>query len=94
MTIFRCLIRGESFPFMINGAWKAMGFYTTRFVEAATNEEAEMTALHLMQQEDALKREPGTTGLEGARLFFEEIEEVEGAKNPNAGFTFFEEETS
>lgn len=94
MPIFRCLMRGESFPFSVDGAWKTMGFYATRFVNAASADEAETAALNLLKEDSALIRDPNTPGLEHARIFFDEIEEVAAASAPNAGFVFFDEEES
>ena len=93
MPLFRCLMRGENFPFDVDGAWKSVGFYATRFVDAASAEEAEAAALGLLKADPALARESSTPGLEHARVVFEEIEEVAAVTGPNAGFTFFEEET-
>jgi hypothetical protein len=93
MPIFRCLVRGERFPFMIDGAWKTIGFYTTRFVEADSPGAAEMVTLDLLQGEEALQREETAPGLEHAHVFFEEIEEVSEA-GLNSGFIFFDEEAS
>jgi hypothetical protein len=92
MAIFRCFIRGENFPFMMDGAWKSVGFYTTRFVEAPSAEAAEEVALLMLQGDQALARDPSTPGLERAQIFFDEIEEVSEAGVPNAGFTFFNED--
>ncbi len=91
MPIFRCLVRGEHFPCLIDGVWRTQGFYTTRYVEAATEYDAEDVALEAMQDERALQRDPSTPGLEAAQVYFEEIEEVAQA-GENAGFTFFDED--
>jgi hypothetical protein len=72
-------------------AWKSMGFYATRFVEAPSAQEAEMKVLGDLQNEGALARDPSTPGLQDARVFFEEIEEVPQATASNTGFTFFDE---
>jgi hypothetical protein len=91
MPIFRCLVRGENFPFLFDGAWRTQGFYTTRYVEAANEYDAEDVALEALQSEDALQRDPSTPGLEAAQVYFEKIEEVSQA-GANAGFTFFDED--
>jgi hypothetical protein len=90
MPIFRCLIRGENFPFLVDDAWRSMGFYTTRYVEAADEYDAEELGLEALQGDETLQRDPSTPGLEAAQVKFEKIEEVSQAGG-NAGFTFFDE---
>lgn len=91
MPIFRCKIRGEHFPFLVDGAWRTMGFYTTRYVEAASEYDAEDVGLEALQDEEALQRDPSTPGLEAAQVYFEEIEEVAQA-GAAEGFTLFDKE--
>lgn len=91
MAWFRCLVHGENFPFLMDGAWKLMGFYATRYVEAPSADAAEKAALELLKGEEALKCDADTPGLQNARVFFEEIEQVAKAR-PHGGFTFYAEE--
>lgn len=93
MAIYRCFIRGENFPFLIDGAWKQLGFHTTRFVEASSAEDAESAALAALKGDDVLRRDPGTPGMEHACAFFEDIVEVAEVNGPNSGFTLFEGES-
>jgi hypothetical protein len=90
MPLFRCLIRGDNFPGKLIGKRKPVGFYTTRFIEAATAEQAEMLAVELLRTDPNLDAAPKhRTG--DARVYFEEIHEVpeETERKPNKGFTFF-----
>jgi hypothetical protein len=91
MAWFRCFARGESFP-IFEGKRGMWGFYTTRYVEATDAEDAELKALELLRNEPALQVEAGTPGVENAKVFFEEIEQVDRPGAPNAGFRFFAEE--
>jgi len=91
MPIFRCLVRGENFPFEIDGEWRTQGFLTTRYVEAANEYEAEEAALEAMQSEETLQRDEDTPGLEHAQVYFEEVEEVQKAGD-DVGFTFYDED--
>jgi hypothetical protein len=91
MAIFRCVIRGEQFPFLVNNAWTSKGFYTTRYVEAPSADDAEMIALDMLRDDPALQRDPSTPGLDKAQVFFDEIEQV-SERGANTGFIFFEDD--
>ncbi len=93
MPWFRCFIRGENFPLELDGKRQATGFYTTRYVEAADEGDAELKAVNVLRDDPALKVPPGTPGVEHAMVYVEEIELVDGPSAPNAGFTFFVEGT-
>ncbi|MGE8225307.1 MAG: hypothetical protein ACN6RK_05935 [Stenotrophomonas sp.] len=90
MPLYRCLICGENFPGALLGKPSPVGFYATRFVEAATPDEAEARVLDLLRNEDVLQI-PAELRNEDARVFFEEIVEVsaDSERIPNSGFTFF-----
>jgi hypothetical protein len=92
MPWFRCFVRGERFPLTLEGKLSPTGFYTTRFVEVSDSEEAEEKVVDLLRRDAALSVPAGTPGMEGARIFVEEIEQVEAPGAPNAGFTFFRED--
>jgi hypothetical protein len=90
MPLFRCLIRGDNFPGKLIGKRKPIGFYTTRFVEADTPEQAELMAVESLRADPDLEVAPKHRTGE-ARVYFEEIHEVpdETERKPNKGFTFF-----
>ncbi len=90
MPLYRCLICGENFPGALLGKHSPIGFYATRFVEAATPGEAEAQVLDLLRNDDVLKIRAELRN-EDARVFFEEIAEVsaDSERAPNSGFTFF-----
>jgi hypothetical protein len=92
MPWFRCLLRGENFPLLVMDVRKPMGFYTTRYAEAASPEDAERLVLNALRDEEALKVPPDTLGTQNARIYFDEIDEVDGP-GVNEGFTFFPEES-
>ncbi|HEY1189613.1 MAG TPA: hypothetical protein VGE74_18345 [Gemmata sp.] len=83
MAWFRCFIRGENFPGELIGAAGPVGFYATRFVEAASPEAAEGAVLQALKAEPNLAPPPGYTPSGQARVFFEEIEEVVGELAPS-----------
>jgi hypothetical protein len=100
---YRCFIRGENFPGQLAvsaspvGAAKAVtplepvGFYVTRFVEAANAEEAEHTALLLLRSDPKLAAPENYPASAQPRVFFEEVEEVaaEEIPHPQPGFSFY-----
>ena len=90
MPLYRCSICAENFPGALLGKPAPIGFYATRFVEAATRDEAEAQVLDLLRNEDVLQIHAELRN-EDARVFFEEIAEVsaDNERLPNSGFTFF-----
>jgi hypothetical protein len=59
-----------------------VGFYITRFIEAADPEAAEAAALQGLRAEPKLAPPPGYTPPGQARVFFEEITEVAAEQVP------------
>src|SRR3546814_12937219 len=54
MPLFRCIICGENFPGTLLGQEELVGFYTTRFVEADSPEQAEIMAIELLRNDTSL----------------------------------------
>jgi hypothetical protein len=90
MPLFRCFIRGDNFPGKLIGKRDPVGFYTTRFVEAASPEEAESLVVEWLRDDPDLAVAPKYRA-EDAQVFFEKIDEVpdDTEQKPNNGFTFF-----
>ena len=91
--LYRCYIRGENFPGELIGKKGLYGFYTTRWVEAETTEEAEMTALALLKSEPTFQiTSPKLREKSTAKVYFEEIDPVRPPKRKpvNGGATWFE----
>jgi hypothetical protein len=90
MPWYRCLIAGENFPRQTveTGHTELMGFFTTRWVEAASPEEAELKALAMMRVEDTFKLPDGRPKPKDAKVFFEEIIEVDGPQT-RGGATWY-----
>ena len=67
-----------------------MGFYTTRWVEASSADEAELLALEMLRDEFNFS-ERQRSKAPHAKVYFEEIVEVEpsSSRNPNRGATWF-----
>lgn len=90
MPVFRCFVRGNNFPGKLIGRKQPVGFYTTRFVDAASPEEAEMLVVELLRNDPDLVVAPKYR-TKDAKVYFENIDEVpaETERKPNKGFTFF-----
>lgn len=82
MAWYRCFIRGENFPGQLIGEAGPVGFYVTRFVEAADPVAAEAAALQALKAEPKLAPPPGCTPTGQAQVFFEEIEELAAEQVP------------
>ena len=92
MPWYRCFIKGENFPGAIIGESTPIGFFTTRFVEASSVEEAEAKALTNLKNEQTFSSlPPGFDRPVNAKVLFENIEEVERSvvDETNLGFSFF-----
>jgi hypothetical protein len=91
MPWYKCFIAGENFPGAIIGESNTIGFYTTRFVEAKSPEEAETRALANLKNEQTFSLPPGVARPSNAKVYFENIEEVESSEvnETNLGFSFF-----
>lgn len=77
-----------------DGTKTSMGFYTTRWVEASTPEEAEITAIELIKNDHELKAAIINEKDAPPMLYKEnisEIENFEGVNPPGAGYTFYRE---
>ena len=88
---FRCLFRGENFPGRLAGATGLVGFFVTRFVEAASAEEAESLAVAALKTEPALAKPAGYEPSGIACVYLEEIDELppERVPSPPPGFAWF-----
>ncbi len=95
MKKYRVFIRGENFLIDLDGVEQKVGFYTTRFVEARGEEEAENAAIDLLRSDPKLVRGVRNQRDDTPMMYAEEIEEVESFGDflvPGRGFTFFPEE--
>ena len=88
MAWFRLFACGEDFPVVLDGEVVIAGFYTTRYVEAASVSEAETIASELLFEDPDLETPPGYEDYQ-PRLAFEEVEQVAEPIDINDGFSFF-----
>jgi hypothetical protein len=94
MEAYRCFVRGENFRLEIDGERALHGFYTSRWVEADSPNEAEVAVVALLKQDPILQKPDWHDGSgPQAKVYVEEIEEAEDAwRGSNQGFSFFIEE--
>ncbi len=90
--LYQCFIRGENFPGELVGSKGCYGFYTTRWVEAESANEAEEVALRLLKDEATFNViSPKLREQYKAMVYFEKIEPVKATKRKriNAGASWF-----
>ena len=91
MAWFKCVIEGENFPGSLIQQDGLVGFFVTRSVEADSDGEAEMLALAALKQE-AMFDLNGMAKPEDARVYFNEIVEIDEPFAPSPGATWFQME--
>jgi hypothetical protein len=95
MSSYRVYLRGENFWLEIEGRGRVcVGFHTSRYVEAASPEEAEHAAIAGLRGESKLK--PLNEHDDPPLVFMEELEEVDAAAAPAAppALTFFDDDAA
>jgi hypothetical protein len=95
MRKYKVLVRGENFLINVDGKDQRLGFYTTAFVEARNEEEAEDKAIALLRDDEDLRRGMLNKKSDSPMMFAEEIAELdsfEGVHLPRTGFSYFPEE--
>lgn len=94
MKKYRVMVEGGNFLLNMNDEAKKYGFYTTRFVEAQSQEEAENVVINI------LRDEPKLTGIvlnereDPPMMYIVEIEELDHFDDQHTlatGFAFFPE---
>jgi hypothetical protein len=98
MKKYRVFVRGENFLMDFDNKEQKIGFYTTVFIEAHTEEAAELEAMDLLRHDPMLVSNVLNAKADPPMMFADEIEELEsfeGLHLPRLGFSFFtdEEET-
>ncbi len=92
MKKFRVFLRGENFLLKEEGSVKRFGFYTTRFVEALDEDQAEQTAVELVRKEDQLQEAVWNDQSDPPMIFVEEIDEISTFESHGGGFSFYEDD--
>ena len=92
MKKFRVFVRGENFHLKEEGSVKRFGFYTTRFVEALDEDQAEQTAVELVRSEDQLREAVCNDQSDPPMIFVEEIDQISTFEAQRSGFTLYEDD--
>ena len=96
MTHYEVSLNGENFWFEMEGKPSRMGFYTTRYVVAQNEQEAENMAVQLLRDDPKLKNilndksDPPMIYCEGIEV----IDAFEPLTVVNKGYTFYPGETN
>jgi hypothetical protein len=92
MPHFRVQLKGLNFWLPIEGQPKRVGFYTTRFVKADDEDQAEMKAVKLLGDDPKLHGVLNERG-DPPEIIIEEIDQVSADKVAPAlqGYAFFDD---
>ncbi len=85
-------MRGQNFLLNLDGKVGKLGFYTTRFVEAKNDADAEDVAISTLRNDSTLRADVLNDKSDAPMLFAEEIAELEsfdGLNMPGTGFSFY-----
>jgi hypothetical protein len=97
MKKYKVFVRGQNFLLNLDGKAEKVGFYTTRFVEAKDDQEAEENAISTVRNEPTLREGVLNEKSDAPMLFVEEIAELDsfdGLTLPGTGFSFYTSEES
>jgi hypothetical protein len=89
MAWFRLFACGEDFPVIIDNNVEVVGFYTTRYIEAPTQGEAEALCSELLFDDEDLQPPPGDWSDIQPRIMFEEVQQVAEPVDIDDNFSFF-----
>jgi hypothetical protein len=95
MNKYRVLLNGHNFLIDLGDGIASHGFFTTRFVEADTLDEAELKAVASVRKREEIKAMLRNSPDTPPMLFAEEIEEIEnfdGIDNPEQGLIWYKED--
>lgn len=97
MNKYKVLVRGQNFLLNVDGSVGKFGFYTTRFMEADTPEQAEETAIRALRTDSTLRNDTLNDESDAPILFVEEIEELDSFDEvtlQGSGLSFYPDNTS
>ena len=91
---YKVLVRGENFLMNIDDVNQKVGFYTTRFVEAESEEEAENKVIDILRNDPKLIKSVLNKKSDSPMIYVEEIEQLKSFKGHpinGTGFAFYTE---
>lgn len=97
MKNYRVVLEGKNFLLDLDGTVQKHGFFTTRYVQASDEEEAELNAVDLVRNDDQLLTAVKNEKTDPPMIYLDEIEELdsfEGIKVLGAGYSFYTDDGS
>jgi hypothetical protein len=91
MPYFKVFLNGENFWLQAEGKPARLGFYTTRFVEAENEREAELKAVEMLRDNEKLKQVLNDDS-DAPMIYCESVESIEPFDPETVvqhGFTFY-----
>jgi hypothetical protein len=92
MKKYRVFLQGKNCLLNIDDKTEKTGFYTTRFVEANDELEAENKSVELIRNDPQLRQSVLNEKGDPPIIYLEDIEEIsdfDGINTPGAGYTFY-----
>jgi hypothetical protein len=74
MPVFAVMLRGENFEIPLDRVPERMGFYTTRFVLASNEADAENKAVELVRGDEVLRKATVKTSMYTPMIYLESLE--------------------
>jgi hypothetical protein len=92
MSKYKVFIHGRNFLLNLEGDSQKHGFYTTRFVEAKSEEEAEEKAISILRDDPKLRGSASNDWSDPPIMFVEEMTELDPSEDINVpvmGYSFY-----
>ena len=91
---YRVVLEGRNFVLDFDGVRARHGFFTTRYVQARDEKEAELKAVELIREDTELVGAVKNQQADPPMIYLDEIEELpslEGVNAPGSGYSFYVE---
>ena len=88
-STYKVVLRGENFLVESGGTIQKLGFFATRFVQAASESEAELLAVAVVKSDPGLVKAVLNERSDPPMINIEEVEPVVTPDGPGSGYTFF-----
>lgn len=92
MKVYSVFINGQNFLIESGGKLEKVGFYTTRFVEAENEKDAEDKAISMMCSDLELKKSAQNEKDNPPMMYTDKIGQVEKIPDHQPGLVFYNEE--
>ena len=90
---YRVMLKGENFVMKLSGKQTVHGFYTTRYVEATSEDDAEMKAVELIREDNYLRERVRNPKSDLPMIYLKEIEMLAShSGEAGSGYTFYSDD--